>query len=98
MDSEPGLARAAEPDQEKICLFGRDLFMLPYLYCPGLSGGSMQQAVGLGVVGELFGGRVPAERSAQFHGDIGQVADGGGPMADFCRGVEPFGISPPNTV
>ena len=45
------------------------------LECPGAAHGAGQEAVGFGVVDELFFGRVPVEFSAQTDGDVVEVAD-----------------------
>src|SRR5689334_9354372 len=43
-----------------------------------------------GVAGDLLGGRVPGDFAAQAEGDVAEVADGGGAMADLHIGNRRF--------
>ena len=51
-----------------------------------LAADSRGEGVSLGVVFELFGFWIPLEFAAQLPGEVCQMADGGGAMADFHVG------------
>ena len=52
---------------------------------PGRPHRLAQHTVGFVIVDEVFFVRVPTQFSLENHGDISQVTDGAGTMADFHR-------------
>ena len=54
---------------------------------PGISARAVHQGERFGIVGELFGHRVPFEFAAELDGDVGEVADRADAVADIDREI-----------